>query len=305
MADRLFFATLDDDLFSFVSIALQRAVHRRATVALFLGPQSCFGAFSFKRYIKRSIFAVLKQVPRVTIASIIPFSLAPEYRTIVNIGLYDPQWWDMHDGSALKQPGDTSVATRVHEMAGGRPIVCWLGAASVRKGFAFLVDILEANPDIAKQVCFIFAGVGNTEQTLASRFNAAGGIQIDRRLTDGEWQSLYGVADAVWACYEPMYDQASGVFGRALQFGVPAIVRRGSLIHTAATKLDASVFPLDFGDCRAAATALRKISNLNRSISTTVERNAMIGSWRNNFISAALRGLNGAADMGGRRHRGN
>ncbi|RWM80796.1 MAG: glycosyltransferase family 1 protein [Mesorhizobium sp.] len=292
-ADRLFFATLDDDLFFFVSIALRRAVQGRATVALFLGPQSCFGGFNLKRFIKRNLFVALKHVPRITVASIIPFSLAPEYRAVVDIGLYDPQWWDMHDGYTLRQPGDTPIATEVRQMAGGRQIVCWLGAASVRKGFAFMVEILEADPDIAKQICFICAGGANTEQTLASRFRASGGVHIDRRLTDNEWESLYSVADAVWACYEPTYDQASGVFGRALQFGVPAIVRRGSLIHAAATKLDASVFPIDFGDCIAAATALNKITKLDRRTTATNERQATIGSWRNNFISSTLRGLDG------------
>lgn len=292
-ADRLFFATLDDDLVSFASIALRRATLGRATVALFLGPQSCFGAFSLKRFFKKSIFVVLKRAPKVTVASIIPLSLAPEYGSVVDVGLHDPQWWDMHDGYILRQPGDTPVAAEVHRLAAGRPIVCWLGAASVHKGFAFMVEILEANPDIARRLCFISAGTANSEQALASRFRSMGGIHIDRRLTDAEWESLYGVADAVWACYDPRYDQASGVFGRALQFGVPAIVRRGSLIETAARKLDTPVYAIDFGDCDAAATELNKIAKADRGTVAAKERETRIGSWRNDFISSTMRALDG------------
>ncbi|MER8689028.1 MULTISPECIES: hypothetical protein [unclassified Mesorhizobium] len=293
-ADRLFFATLDDDLVSFVSIALRRAALGRATVALFLGPQSCFGPFNLKRLLKKGIFVFLRRVPKVTVASIIPLSLAPEYGTVVDVGLHDPQWWDMHDGHILRQPGDTPVATEVRHLAGGRPIVCWLGAASVHKGFAFMVAILEANPAIAKRLCFVTAGTANSEQALVSRFKSMGGIHIDRRLTDAEWESLYGVADAVWACYDPRYDQASGVFGRALQFGVPAIVRRSSLIHTAATKFGAPVHAIDFGDCNGAATELNKIAKADRGTATTEEREIRIRSWRNDFISSTMRALEGS-----------
>ncbi|MES0029975.1 hypothetical protein [Mesorhizobium sp. M0040] len=293
-ADRLFFATLDDDLVSFASIALRRAALGRATVALLLGPQTCFGPFNFKRFLKKSIFVVLRLVPKVTVASIIPLSLAPEYGSVVDIGLHDPQWWDMHDGNVLRQPGHTPVATEVHRLAAGRPIVCWLGSASVHKGFAFMVEILEANPDIAKRVYFISAGTAKSEQALASRFKSMGGMHIDRRLTDAEWESLYGVADAVWACYEPRYDQASGVFGRALQFGVPAIVRRSSLIHTAATKFGAPVHAIDFGDCNGAATELNKIAKADRGTAATEEREIRIRSWRNDFISSTMRALEGS-----------
>lgn len=301
-ADRLFFATLDDELVSFVSIALRRAALGRPTVALFLGPQSCFGAFNLKRFLKKSIFVALKRVPKVTVGSIIPLSLAPEYGSVVDVGLHDPQWWDMHDGYALRQPGDTPVATEVRRLAAGRPIVCWLGAASVHKGFAFVVEILEADPDIAKRLCFISAGTANSEQALASRFGAMGGIHIDRRLTDAEWESLYGVADAVWACYDPRYDQASGVFGRALQFGVPAIVRRGSLIDTAARKFGAPVHAIDFGDCDAARTELNKVAKADRGTAATKEREVRIGSWRSNFISSTLRALDGLVDVNDERY---
>lgn len=300
--DRLLFATVDDDLGSFISISAKRAILGRPTVAIFLGPQSCFGMFTLRRFFKRGIFIALRHTPRVSVASIVPLSLAPEYAKLVRLGLHDPQWWDMHDGYALRQPGDTPVASEVHQLAGGRPIVCWLGAVSVHKGFAFMVDSLEAKPDLARKICFVSAGVAGSEQALASRFRSIGGIHIDRRLTDSEWESLYGVSDAVWACYDPRYDQASGTFGRALQFGVPPIVRRGSLIHMAAMKFGAPVFAVDFGDCEGAAMELSKISKADRGSTVTKERETRIGAWRNCFISAILQALDGTLDTKDKRY---
>ncbi|MEI8699539.1 hypothetical protein [Mesorhizobium sp. ISC15] len=294
-ADRLLFATVDDDLGSFISISVKRAVLGRPTVALFLGPQSCFGTLTAKKFFKRGIFIALRHAPGISVASIVPLCLAPEYARVVRIGLHDPQWWDMHDGHTLRQPGDTPVASEVRQLAGGgRPIVCWLGAVSVHKGFAFMVDSLEANPDLARQICFVSAGVAGSEQALTSRFRSIGGIHLDRRLKDSEWESLYGVADAVWACYDPRYDQASGTFGRAVQFGVPAIVRRGSLIHMAAMKFGAPVVSVDFGDCNAAANELGKIAKADRGTAATKEREIRIGSWRNDFILSTMRALGGA-----------
>src|ERR1700685_4165033 len=37
-------------------------------------------------------------------------------------------------------------------------------------------------------------------------------------------------ADLVWSCYAPDYNQSSGIHGRAVQLGIPVVVRRGSYI---------------------------------------------------------------------------
>jgi len=55
-------------------------------------------------------------------------------------------------------------------------------------------------------------------------------IVEDRYDTDAEIVSLYRVADLAWCRYAPGYDQASLVFGRALQIGVTPVLREGSVI---------------------------------------------------------------------------
>jgi hypothetical protein len=51
-------------------------------------------------------------------------------------------------------------------------------------------------------------------------------------VSDEELFSLYRVADIIWCCFTPVRDLSSGVFGRAMQFGRPAIVRTGSHLAT-------------------------------------------------------------------------
>ena len=41
--------------------------------------------------------------------------------------------------------------------------------------------------------------------------------------------ALYSIADLAWCFYSPEYDQASGILGRALQFSVTPVVRKGSV----------------------------------------------------------------------------
>lgn len=48
-------------------------------------------------------------------------------------------------------------------------------------------------------------------------------------MIDEEILSLYKVADLVWCSDAPDDDQASGVFGRAIQTGVEPVFRKGSL----------------------------------------------------------------------------
>ena len=78
----------------------------------------------------------------------------------------------------------------------------------------------------------------------AERFTANGGMLIDRHLDNDELLHLYRRADAIWSCYAPDYNQASGIFGRAVQLGVPAIVRKRSYLQPLAAELEHPVLAL-------------------------------------------------------------
>jgi hypothetical protein len=62
----------------------------------------------------------------------------------------------------------------------------------------------------------------------------------------------------VWSCYAPDYDQASGIFGRAVQLGVPAIVRTSSYLAKLADHIGHPVLPVSFGDADKAAERISR-----------------------------------------------
>jgi hypothetical protein len=76
---------------------------------------------------------------------------------------------------------------------------------------------------------------------------------INRFISDEELIELYKVSDTIWACYAPSYDQASGIFGRAVQFSVPVIVRDGSQVSKLSRFLNHSTTTITWGDPDAAA----------------------------------------------------
>jgi hypothetical protein len=104
---------------------------------------------------------------------------------------------------------------------------------------------------------FIAAGkVASECVEAAKQFEAAGGILIDRFISDDEIIALYRHAALVWAVYAPTYDQASGIAGRAYQFGIPIAVRHGSHMNNLLAALEHPAIAVPFGDKTTASTVL-------------------------------------------------
>ena len=99
-ARELLFGTIDDDTAGFFLVAMLRAVLRRRTVGLYLRPQSCFQSQALLSRVKRAAFALLKRVHSVSVFTIVPFSVAPEFAQVADDGLIDPQLWDLTGASA-------------------------------------------------------------------------------------------------------------------------------------------------------------------------------------------------------------
>ena len=77
--------------------------------------------------------------------------------------------------------------------------------------------------------------------------------------------SLMRQADLLWCCYNPIYDQSSGIFGRAIQIGRPTIVRKGSCLEGWQKEYGFG-FAVDYGDIDALIAALdRPLTQTDRS----------------------------------------
>lgn len=285
-AEQLMFATLDDDVRGFVMVVLTRAMFGRRTAGIFMRPQSCF--FPGPRgWIKRQLFRALRRIPGVSTLSLQPFEAVPELRSVATHAVHDPQLWDLlDDDDAI----DETFFAQVTAKAAGRPVLTFLGTVSPGKGFGYLAAVLAAEPMLTEKLCVLVAGrVQQDSIADAEAVEKAGGIVWDRRISDAELAALYRVSSGVWACYHPDYDQASGIFGRAVQRGRCPVIRDGAVIvghYVDRLGIDAVRLPDD--PRRAAARLIAELSG--QEIVRTADP-AVLREWRREFIRAVDGGI--------------
>lgn len=284
---RLFLVTFDDDLRKNVFISCVRGLLGLPTVALFLRPQQCYVG-SLKSRLKYWLFRCLRKIPGLTLLTIVPFDFEPHYAHVAHDGVHDPQWWDMHDGVQLRSPPETKLSHDLRAQAGGRRILSMIGFLDMDKGFGFLADILSHAPKLAEQILIVAAGPLQDESRDAARlFVSSGGLLIDRNLGDDEIESLYGVSDMIWCCYSPTRDQASGIFGRSMQFGVPTLVRKGALMDRIAASLGAPAVSLEYGNVTQASDILSSGFPSGLLQEERAAHAEMIGAWRRRFLDTS------------------
>jgi hypothetical protein len=81
---------------------------------------------------------------------------------------------------------------------------------------------------------------------------------LDRHIDDAELFCLYRNADLVWSCYAPDYNQSSGIHGRAVQLGIPVVVRKGSYIDALGETLSHPSLALPYGAIGESISLLQK-----------------------------------------------
>ncbi len=168
----------------------------------------------------------------------------------------DIEFWDLSE-AALQADVKTALSERAVEVAAERPIILVTGTLEQSKGLIFLAEILRAAPDLRDRYAIISAGaVPAAQRPALAQIAGLSDLWEDRYLEDEEIFSLYRVSTAVWCCYLPSYDVSSGVFGRAVQYARPTIVRAGSIIDRLQDRLSDGL-KLDYGDPIGAATKLK------------------------------------------------
>lgn len=234
--DPLVILMIEESFAGFFFTALVRAFRRRPTLALLFGGAGLTEGRGVRAAVKRWCLRAVRHLAKLTVLAISPFDVVPGLNKLADGWIYDPQLWDLQDVSAVASP----LAVEVRERASGRRIVAALGFQSKTKGFDRFSQLWSANAELRKHCLFVSAGevLGQDMQPYADAFQQAEGCLVDRFITDDELMSLYKVCDMVWAFYAPSYDQSSGIIGRALQLGRPAVVRRGSQMDRLAKYLN-------------------------------------------------------------------
>ena len=228
-APKVLFATIDDDYLGFIAVALIRALLNKPTTGLFIRAMQCFRTERPIVYpLKRAVFRSLRRLSSLRILSIIPHDIRPELAEVTYDWIHDPQMWDLWVDGPPMLP-DTDLSRRVQTERGTRKVIIFVGRANRNKGFPELVE--TARRESGGMLVVVAGCVARDFKREADILKVMGMIVEDRYVSDDEILSLYKVADQAWCRYAPEYDQASGVFGRAVQTGVEPIVNDGSVLQ--------------------------------------------------------------------------
>lgn len=229
----LFMMIEESFLFYFFTSVFRNMLGRR-TVGLLFRPKPAVEAKNIQLVIKRTMLYFLKRLSNVKTITILPFCLNPSFEKIADNWIYDFQLWDLTkadlDKFAKYQEG--VVATTIDlptTLPNESNIVVAIGQQDKKKGFPNFVSSIQSNVGSHQ---YVFGGKATHEMApLIKVFEESGGIANNRFISDDEIIQLYSVSSVVWCVYNEAYDQASGVLGRAVQFGRPVIVRKGSMMH--------------------------------------------------------------------------
>lgn len=228
-APSLLFATVGRHFRRHFVVSLIRSLLGKPSCVLFLGAISFrTGIESNTNYLDRILAKIWTVLPKQKILAILPYESEPSLARVTNDYIFDPQIWDMWFNDCPSALPSTALSALVEEKRGGRDVLIFLGKKDKRKSFGELVRFAKENRG---QILVVAAGKVAEECAVeADELRALGMMVEDRFISDDELLSLYAVADYVWCYYAPLYDQPSGIYGRAIQLGVKPIVRSGSFI---------------------------------------------------------------------------
>lgn len=237
--DPIFFLMIEDNFILYFIVACFRALLGKKTAGLLFRPKPALQANNIKLKLKLILLKCLRKIPKVQTLSIVPVPLEPEISKIVDDWIYDFQLWDLTDEQkqVFKQLRNCieptidlheyRIVEQIKKFAAGRPIVVALGMQNKGKGTQILAENIESF--IQHNYCVVVAGrFADDSKEAKMVLEKSGALIFDRFITDEEILGLYVVANAVWCFYDPSYDQASGILGRAVQLGVLPIVRPAS-----------------------------------------------------------------------------
>ena len=232
------FLMIEESFFKFVIVSVLRSVIGKETYGLLFRPKPVVDGLSLRLKLKKYILILFKRLDKIGVILIMPTHLDPGFSDISKSWIYDMQLWDLtseHDDyfSGLKNGfyKHECLYSRIQSSKKGRPVIGAIGAQNGIKRFDFFVNEYKKSISLRKRFLFAFAGKVGEFRELIKPFSEVGGFSLDAFITEKELLQIYAVSDLVWAFYADTYDQASGIFGRSVQLGIPVVVREGSLIH--------------------------------------------------------------------------
>lgn len=233
----LLFLMIEDSFLLYVACSLIRSVFGKKTVGLLFRPGPALEAKSIRLWMKRLLLISMKRLRNVTTLTIIPFDVCPGFSRISDGYIYDFQLWDLDRKEINRAKLDGfSNGSKYYKSTKGcgdnRFLVSAIGTQNLNKGFDNFVKLYSVNDRWRNSYIFLFAGRVDKSLYLDEiEFRKKGGVGFSDYVSDEDVLSVYAITDLVWCFYSRDYDQASGILGRAIQFGLPVFVRTGSLMQ--------------------------------------------------------------------------
>ena len=221
------FLAAEETFLLYVVVSLLRAALGRRTVGLLFRPLPIAASSRWRFRWKRAVLRRLKRCRSAKTLTILPFTVFPAFSTIADGWIYDFQLWDL-----TEEERKAIAELRAERRPVERPVLMAIGKQGPRKGLDLFADIYARSPPLRASRQFIACGkVDPAMSEHAAVLHEAGGVLIDRTLSDAQLLGVYAGSDAVWCLYPPVNDHATGILGRALQLGIPVIVRENSPAH--------------------------------------------------------------------------
>lgn len=257
------FSSCDDYIVCFFVISLLRAWFGRPSVAIATRAEAIYKPLTLKIKIKKLIYKLIRKNNRIKVLSTLPFYVEPRLREVVDDWIYDPQFWDLYYLKNKFKREITVLRVKCLKFGGVHENKLKLvlpGKISIRKGAKFMMDIFLSSQQIRKRFLFILGGeILDLNNDEISNFKKAGGYVIGRSPSFEELLDLYRLSDIIWCCYPRTFNHSSGIFGRALQLGVPVVVRKKSYLSYF-NMPNSMRCTLEYGDTQGAVDALNKFA---------------------------------------------
>lgn len=221
------FLAAEEGLLLYVIVSLLRAALGRRTVGLLLRPLPIATSSRWRCRWKRAVLQRLRHYRSVQTLTILPFSVLPAFSSIADGWIYDFQLWDL-----TEEERKAIEALRAQRQPIERPVLMAIGKQSARKGLDLFADIYARSIPLRASLQLVACGkVEPAAAEHAAVLCEAGGVLVDRALSDAQLLGTYAGSDAVWCLYPRNGEHTIGILGRAAQLGIPVVVRQGSIAH--------------------------------------------------------------------------
>ncbi|MCF7455160.1 hypothetical protein [Vibrio sp. A1-1] len=237
----MFFLMVEDSFFIYVLTAIIRSLLGLKTLGLVFSVKPVLNHINKRYRAKYYALRLIKFIPGISSVSIVPFYVDSRIKKICTDYIYDPQFWDLGKDELTffenlsRYNLDCNVVKYIESLkfdlneVNDKKVVS-IGEQSFKKGTP---EFIKLSYNYHKNdIRFIYSGKLDSEskKCIAEHCNDLL-TGVDRFITDKEIMFSYFLSDVVWCCYHADYDQASGIFGRALQLGKPVFVRKDSYLH--------------------------------------------------------------------------